>query len=365
MRDSLPSSRQGRGLSVAALRLDRATLRRTVETLLVAAAGGLAFQFAGVPAGLISGSILAVAATALLGRDLGVPTGLGRIIVVTVGIALGSVVTPQMLRGIGSYPASIAVLAVSTFAIMGANWIYFRVVHRWDGLTALFGASPGALAQVTVLTTESTADLGAVLIVQTVRVVVLTVALPSGLALFGLAGSVARRIGAGGGSPIELGILVIVSALTAYLLSRLRFPGGWMFGAMLGSATLHGFGLVTHGLPWWVSSAAMLSLGALNGSRFAHINVRQLVSYLGAALGSLIVALAVATASVVLAANLVAVPPADIVLAYSPGAQDTMMVLALALNLDPVYVGAHHLTRFMLVSLAIPVLARFMRGPKS
>jgi uncharacterized membrane protein AbrB (regulator of aidB expression) len=30
-----------------------------------------------------------------------------------------------------------------------------------------------------------------------------------------------------------------------------------------------------------------------------------------------------------------------------------MMVLALALNLDPIYVGAHHLLRFLVVSLAI------------
>jgi len=35
-----------------------------------------------------------------------------------------------------------------------------------------------------------------------------------------------------------------------------------------------------------------------------------------------------------------------------------MMLLALALNLDPVYVGAHHLVRIFFVSLAMPLLAR-------
>ena len=56
---------------------------------------------------------------------------------------------------------------------------------------------------------------------------------------------------------------------------------------------------------------------------------------------------------------------ADVMVAFAPGAQDTMMVLALALNLDPVYVGAHHLVRFLVVSLALVVsarrFARFMR----
>jgi uncharacterized membrane protein AbrB (regulator of aidB expression) len=41
-----------------------------------------------------------------------------------------------------------------------------------------------------------------------------------------------------------------------------------------------------------------------------------------------------------------------------------MMVLALALHLDPVFVGALQLSRFLLVSLLVPFLAhRLRRGP--
>jgi len=46
------------------------------------------------------------------------------------------------------------------------------------------------------------------------------------------------------------------------------------------------------------------------------------------------------------------------VIAYAPGAQDTMMVLALALHLDPVYVGAHHLARFLVVTFSLAAGAR-------
>ena len=42
------------------------------------------------------------------------------------------------------------------------------------------------------------------------------------------------------------------------------------------------------------------------------------------------------------------------------------MVLALALHLDPVFVGALHLSRFLLVSLLVPFLAhRLQRGPQT
>ena len=58
---------------------------------------------------------------------------------------------------------------------------------------------------------------------------------------------------------------------------------------------------------------------------------------------------------------LLSVPVADAVVAFAPGAQDTMMVLALALHLDPVFVGALHLSRFVLVSLLVPIPARIRR----
>jgi uncharacterized membrane protein AbrB (regulator of aidB expression) len=49
------------------------------------------------------------------------------------------------------------------------------------------------------------------------------------------------------------------------------------------------------------------------------------------------------------------------VLAFAPGAPDTMMVLALALQLDPVFVGALQLSRFLLVSFLVPFLAHRIR----
>jgi uncharacterized membrane protein AbrB (regulator of aidB expression) len=35
-----------------------------------------------------------------------------------------------------------------------------------------------------------------------------------------------------------------------------------------------------------------------------------------------------------------------------------MLLLALALHLDPVFVGAHHVARFLLVSLTIPLVVQ-------
>ncbi len=338
---------------------------RTAETLLIASLGGVAFTLIGFPAGLISGSLLGVAAAALLGRPLMVPRQFSRVISVLVGISLGAVVTPETLKGLAAFPVSIAVLAVATICMTLATTSYLRFVHQWDWQTALFGASPGALAQVMVLAADYGADMRKIAIVQVMRVVVLTIGLPSGLAYFGLTatGAFLPRSSAGIASFTELAILIAVSTVTALVLMRLRLPGGLMFGAMLGSGVLHGAGFIDAVLPWWVAAAAVIGIGAVTGSRFANTDPLTLLRYLGAALGSFAVAISVASAFVLLLTTMLPVRIADVVVAFSPGAQDTMMVLALALHLDPIFVGAHHLSRYILVSLSIPLLARWLGPP--
>jgi uncharacterized membrane protein AbrB (regulator of aidB expression) len=96
------------------------------------------------------------------------------------------------------------------------------------------------------------------------------------------------------------------------------------------------------------------------GSRFANQTFRLLASYLGAAFGSFAVSLSVATFFVLIVAYFFPFPFANIAVAFAPGAQDTMMVLALALHLDPVFVAAHHVARFVVTSFAIAFGARWI-----
>jgi membrane AbrB-like protein len=330
------------------------------ETLGTAAAGGVAFALIGVPAGLVSGSILAVATAALAGRPATVPTWLARICFVLVGMLLGAVVTPDTLRGVVTWPLSMVLLTLSTISTTLAATFYLRFAHRWDTLSALLGASPGAMAQVIVLAAEFGADLRGIAIVQTMRLLVVAIGLPSGLALFGLA---AAGLIVVPGPPLasslgELGLIAAVSTLGAIAMAKMHVPGGILFGAMAGSALLHGTGYVHAVVPWWLGSSSVVILGALVGSRFAGSTPRMLLAYLWAALGSAAVAIAVATFFVLIVTHYLPFRAADVAIAFAPGAQDTMMVLALALHLDPVYVGAHHLARWLVVTFSVAALSR-------
>jgi membrane AbrB-like protein len=342
-------------------------LAYVAETLLIATVGGVGFYLVGFPGGLVSGSMLTVAVAALAGRPVRIPLLLARLCFVLVGILLGAVVTPATLKGVATWPLSVALLVVAAICMMTATTCYLRVVHHWDLLSALLGASPGSMAQVMALSAEFEADVRGIAIVHVMRVLLIVLGLPAGLALFGLTVEpVLSTRGVLESSLVELAILIAVASLAALMMLRIRFPGGLMFGAMAGSGFLHGADLIHVSLPWWAGSAAVLTLGAVAGARFANTSPRMLLGYLGAAFGSFAVATAVAASFALLVVALLPFRIADVIVAFAPGAQDTMMVLALAMHLDPVYVGAHHLARFLAVSFSVAVVARRLvdRGQK-
>jgi membrane AbrB-like protein len=333
------------------------------ETLAIAAAGGAVFGLAGFPAGWLSGSMLFVAIAAIAGRPAHVPPALTCAIFIVIGISLGGVATPETFRGMATWPVSIAVLLTAVLAVTAATASYLRLVHGWETMSAFLAAAPGALSQVVILSTQYNADVRGVAVVQSIRVVILTVALPATIALLGLAEPPPPPVTSSVANPVlEYAVLIAVSTLAAFALERLRFRGGLMFGAMIATAALHGSGLIDVTLPWWMASVAMCGLGALTGSRFANTGVKLLLNYLGAALGSFVVSIAVAGLFAGALIALSSFRSADVIVAFSPGALDVMMILALALHLDPIYVGAHHLARFLMISVALPIAAGIARG---
>jgi membrane AbrB-like protein len=341
---------------------------RVAESLLIGAAGGFLLNAAKFPAGWLAGSMTFAAAAALAGRTVLVPGVVARACSIVMGITIGGAVTPDTVRGMAAWPLSIAMVAISVVAVTVACFTYLTRVHGWNAVTAIYASIPGGLAQVMALAAEEgrRCDIRAVAIVQTLRVVILTVVVPMALALAGRTGTV--RLPAGATTAVEApaAFAALVGAATAagLGLTWIGFPGGLIFGPLLVSAVLHGGGFLTVTMPPWLAVAAMVGLGTLAGGRFTGLRFRLLLWYLGAALGAFAVSLVV-TAVIGIAVTLaVPLPIGDIIVAYAPGAVDAMMILALALNLDPVFVGAHHVARVFVVLLGMPLAVRYFAGGK-
>src|SRR6478609_1166810 len=258
---------------------DRAKILGTLETLVIGAAGGLLFLWLNLPGGLISGAMAAVGIAALAGRPLHMPPILTQTVLVLLGISLGSLVSRQLIQHMSAYPLTIGLLALATFCSTFGSSFYLQRYHGWDQTSAFLAGSPGALSQITMLAIEKGADVPAIAVVQTMRVIILTAALPMLLALTGIAPSSSPAAAMAIASPLELAALIAASVAVALLLRLIKFPASWMFGAMIGSSVLHGAGLIDGGLPPWLRAVALVGIGALIGSRFARMKTRILLSH--------------------------------------------------------------------------------------
>jgi membrane AbrB-like protein len=332
----------------------RSTVLRLIETLAIGIAGAGVFWWMALPGGLISGAMIVVGAAAIAGRPLALPLPVAHVILMTLGVSLGSMVSPQMLKDISNYPITIAVLALSTFGATLGSSLYLQRIHGWNRASALLAGSPGALSQIILLATERNADVAGIAVVQTLRVIILTAALPFLLSVIGLAPQAPLALRTAPAAPETLAILAAASLAVSLLLRAAKFPASWMFGAMLASSVLHGTGWVEGGLPLWAYMAALIGIGTLIGTRFARISATTLLRHIMAALGSFIVAIAISAVFVTVIIFTTQTRLSDVIVAFAPGAMDAMLALALTLHIDPIFVGAHHLARFIFVSIATP-----------
>jgi membrane AbrB-like protein len=340
----------------------------TLATLAAAAAGGGAFAALGLPAAWLSGALIAVAALAIAGLPVKVSEPLRRATFLVLGMTMGSAVTPSTLAGMRLWPISLAVLALSVVATIAAATLYLRRAADWDAKTAFYASAPGALTSVLALAAQDQADVRRVAFAQTVRLFLLIAALPGTLAALGLVPAVPPPIGALAVGTLAIGyggelVLVAVTGVAGGLLAeRLRIPGGLVFGAMLASALLHGSGLVAAMIPTPVLIACFVALGAGIGARFGGVDLGMLRRFLLASLGSFAVASIVAVAFALLAATLSGEGIAKTIVAFAPGGLEAMTILAFAIGLDPAFVAAHHLARFLLIALFLPVAALMLFG---
>jgi membrane AbrB-like protein len=329
-------------------------IRTTLETLVIGIIGGALFYWAELPGGLISGAMIAVATIGVMGRPVGLPQPIAHVILMTLGLSLGSMVSPEMVKNLSAYPLTIALLAAATFCSTFGSSIYLQRFHGWDRTSALLAGSPGALSQIIMLATERNADVAGIAVVQIFRVIILTGMVPMLLAATGLLGHGPLPSRGPEASPLGLAELAVAAVAVSLFMRWIKFPASWMFGAMMASSVLHGAGLVHGTLPQWAYITALVGIGSLIGSRFGKISPRTIVSHLWAGLGSFTVAIAISSVFVTIIALTTQVKLSDIVVAFAPGAMDAMLALALTLHIDPVFVGAHHLSRFIYVSIATP-----------
>jgi membrane AbrB-like protein len=340
-----------------------AFLKTFVLPCLVGLAGGFLFERLGLPAAWLSGALVAASVAAFAGLKIRVPAPVGSATFLLMGIVMGSAVTPDTLRLMLSWPISMAGLVVLVPGIVGGIMLYLTRIEGYDRATAFYASVPGAMNYVMALTLVSKADARAVVVVQSFRLVLLVAALPSLLSLAGLGAAVPRPPAAiAAVNWYDFPLLFLMAVSCGLGMERLRVPGGATVGAMLASAVLHATGLVTATVPQPIMVTGLVVMGVLIAGRFAGTSMAELRQLIRPSVGAFLAGTAVTVIVATVVALIAGLPLGKVILAYAPGGIEAMAILAFVLDMDPAFVGAHHIVRFVGIAMLLPLVARIVLG---
>jgi len=299
-------------------------------------------------------AILAV----LFGAKLSVPVAFRSLAFIILGVQIGSSVTLETLTGAARWPLSLVMLAVTVAVVTSACYLFYRRVRGWPEADALFSSLPGALGLVVALADDAKADMRRVIIAQSIRLFFLVAALP--IVINSLSPQPQGVTAASNPVLWQIALVLVVSTAVALLLERLRVPAGLFIGSIFVSAAFY-IGDIAHGaLPAPALILANVILGTSLASRFQDFSLGELWHCLGDGLAGFAIALLLSVLGAVLASQLAGLPFTLTLLAFAPGGLDVMTVIALALHLDPAYVGAHQLARYLGMCVVVPPLTAWL-----
>jgi membrane AbrB-like protein len=330
---------------------------RQLATIAVGCVGSAGFLWIGVPGGAISGAMVAVTLMTVFGLGARIEGPLRIAAMIASGVTLGAAVTPETLRGIVTYPLSLVIMALSVVVTTLAGTLFLVWGAGWKRSTALLASSPGAFAYILAVAPSLRADVPRIVVVQMSRVLILMAVLPL-LVVEVAAPAVTPPL-----KPTDsLWLVVLMLALGGlggFVFERFKIAGGVFFGAMVVSSVFHGVGFAEGRLPTPVALFGQVLIGCWTGSRFVGFDWRRMPALAGVALGSIFIGILTATAFAFLASVVANVGFGAAMVAFAPGALEAMTMLAFAIGFDPLYVGVHHLARFMMLNMAMPFIVKF------
>lgn len=331
------------------------TWREAAVTLALGCAGGVVFWLVGFPMPFLTGPAMAVSLAAFSGVAVGMPPALRTLCFLVIGLSIGAGVTPEVLATAAQWPLSLALLAGLIVLSLAVSMRMLERVFGFDRATAFLAATPGHLSFVLGLSAERGVAVDRIAVVQSIRVLLLTVLVPIPLVWLGVDGGAAP----GRGAPMRLdhfGVLLILSFGLGLVFQRLNIPAAFLLAAMAVSAVGHGSNLTPGAPASGLATGAFIIMGSLIGTRFRGVSWAQLVRDAGAGAAVTVLASAIALAGAFGLAWAGGYDPLLLFVAYAPGGVEAMAAISVQLGLASAVVAAHHVTRLVILSVLVPVM---------
>lgn len=333
-----------------------------LSALAVSAVGAALFHALDLPLPFLLGPMFGCLAAALAGAELRGFPPVALAMRIVLGVAVGSAITPALVDRLPEMAFSVALVIPFTGVIGLVGYPWFRRVCGYDHPTAYFSAMPGGMQDMLAFGEEAGANLRSLSLAHATRVLAIVSLAPFLLeAVWGV--SLAGPLG---DSAADIPVPELAAMAAAGLLGWLGARAVGLFGApiigpMAATAAVSLAGLVEHRPPAEALLAAQFFLGLQAGAEYVGVTLRELRHDVAAALGYCLLLAGISLVFAEIVIGIGAAAPMEAFLAFAPGGQSEMAILAIVAGADLAYVVTHHLVRMVVVIVGAPIVGRWMR----
>lgn len=178
-----------------------------------------------------------------------------------------------------------------------------------------------------------------------------------GASLLGSPGASAAEL-----PPGEMALMALTGAAGWYVARRVGLFGAPIIGPLAATAVVSLAGVIEHRPPRELLLAAQFILGLAAGVAYVGVTLRELRHDVLAGIGYCVLLAGIALGFAEIVIRMGAAKPMEAFLAFAPGGQSEMAILAIVAGADLAYVVTHHLVRLVVVILGAPVAARLVRA---
>ena len=337
---------------------------RIAATFGIGLIGVALFHLADLPLPWLLGPLTACLIVALAGVRLRSIALLNEGMRTVLGVAVGATFTPVLLVSMMAMWPTLLLIPVMVLAIGLIGVPYFQRLWGYDFATSYYSAMPGGLQDMLVFGEEAGGNPRSLSLIHATRVMVIVAALPFLLqGIWGADLSNAPGAPAVSIAPAQL-LLMVACALIGWRAAKaVGMFGASILGPLLVAAAAALAGLLQHRPPAEAIWAAQFFIGMAVGTKYSGITMAEVRRDLAAGLGFCVLLMILTVIFVEIVYGFGLAPGMEALLAFAPGGQAELTVLALIVGADVAFVIAHHVLRIFVVILGAPLFARLFKAP--
>ncbi len=332
-------------------------------TLIISGAGVAVFMALALPLPWLLGPLLGCLIAALCGVQLKGAPRASQVMRTILGVAVGSTITPALFAQMGTLIWTLALVPPLVICVGAVGYPLFRRGFGFNHPTAFYASMPGGLQDMLLFGEEAGGDVRALSLIHATRVLIVVMVLPFVFAYF-----YDVDLNQPAGAPLssvpwqELALLAVAAIVGWRVALWIGLFGASLLGPLFLTAGLSLADVIHHRPPAEAIAAAQFFIGFTIGVKYSGITWRELRVDVTA--GVVFSALSLCVGAVFAVAIIRAgwLPLTEAVLAFSPGGQAEMAMVALVAGADAAVVVAHHLVRIVFVIVGAPLVDRWFGG---